>query len=565
MNFSDAITNAKNLAKNYFGERKEYELQFNHEEDNCWYIDFPNWGFSHHNLMMVSGADKLCAFLSDDDKFTYVKVIPAKKEEDHPGYAKLVQKSHSLFGGSTYQVTGLEGFDREIWLCPVTLFVLGEYPKYIYLKKNEKPTPKSDSTPKPDNLSEANNTPESDSTRECGSEPKVSNTPKAGSTSEADNTSKADAVKSETSEASKPSADGKKAHIYNLIIVDESGSMYQLREATMSGVNETISTIRSAQEEFADTQEHFLTLVTFDSGSHRPDVRTLIDCLPIGEVKDFNDYMPSGGTPLYDAMGQSLSALHARIKDDDDATAVVTVLTDGLENSSHEWNAHRLRQLIEQLKEQGWSFSYMGSAHNVKEVTDLLAIENVVEFSHDQLGAASTWEREQSSRRAYYRKMGEIYSSGVALSKEEMLKQKRGFAESYYENRITPDRITSLQPNEVFVFGSNAQGNHGGGAAAFAMHNFGAVWGQGEGMQGQSYAIPTMEGIDSLQAAVWRFIDYADSHPDKRFLVTRIGCGIAGYHVDEIAPLFKPCIKLENVSLPADFWKVLGLDMGFNY
>lgn len=285
MNFSDAIMNAKNLAKNYFGERKEYELQFNHEEDNCWYIDFPNWGFSHHNLMMVSGADDLCAFLSDDDRFAYVKVIPAKKEEDHPGYAKLVQKTHSLFGGSTYQVTGLEGFDRDIWLCPVTLFVLGEYPKYIYLKKNEKPTPKSDSTPRPDNLSEANNTPESDSTRECGSEPKVSNTPKAGSTSEADNTSKADAVKSETSEASKPSADGKKAHIYNLIIVDESGSMYQLREATMSGVNETVSTIRSAQEEFADTQEHFLTLVTFDSGSHRPDVRTLIDCLPIGEVK----------------------------------------------------------------------------------------------------------------------------------------------------------------------------------------------------------------------------------------------------------------------------------------
>ena len=519
MNFSDAITNAKNLAKNYFGERKEYELQFNHEEDNCWYIDFPNWGFSHHNLMMVSGADKLCAFLSDDDKFAYVKVIPAKKEEDHPGYAKLVQKSHSLFGGSTYQVTGLEGFDREIWLCPVTLFVLGEYPKYIYLKKNEKPTPKSD------------NQPETDST------PKADNLSETGNQTEAANAPKADAAKPEPS---KPSANGK-AHIYNLIIVDESGSMSQLREATMSGVNETISSIRSAQEEFGDTQEHFLTLVTFDSGGNRPDVRTLIDCQPIGEVKDFNDYMPSGCTPLYDAMGQSLSTLHARIKADDDASAVVTVLTDGLENSSHEWNAHRLRQLIEQLKEQGWSFSYMGSAHNVKEVTDLLAIENVVEFSHDQLGAASTWEREQSSRRAYYRKMGEIYSSGVCLSKEEMLKQKRGFAESYYENRITPDRITSLQPNEVFVFGSNAQGNHGGGAAAFAMHNFGAVWGQGEGMQGQSYA------------------------PGKRFLVTRIGCGIAGYRVSEIAPLFKPCIKLENVSLPADFWKVLGLDMGFNY
>ena len=312
MNFSDAITNAKNLAKNYFGERKEYELQFNHEEDNCWYIDFPNWGFSHHNLMMVSGADKLCAFLSDDDKFAYVKVIPAKKEEDHPGYAKLVQKSHSLFGGSTYQVTGLEGFDREIWLCPVTLFVLGEYPKYIYLKKNEKPTPKSD------------NQPETDST------PKADNLSETGNQTEAANAPKADAAKPEPS---KPSANGK-AHIYNLIIVDESGSMSQLREATMSGVNETISSIRSAQEEFGDTQEHFLTLVTFDSGGNRPDVRTLIDCQPIGEVKDFNDYMPSGCTPLYDAMGQSLSTLHARIKADDDASAVGTVLTDGLENSS---------------------------------------------------------------------------------------------------------------------------------------------------------------------------------------------------------------------------------------
>ena len=517
MNFSDAITNAKNLARNYFGDKKEYELQFNHEEDNCWYIDFPNWGFSHHNLMMVSGADELCAFLSDDDKFTYVKVIPAKKEEDHPGYAKLVQKSHSLFGGSTYQVTGLEGFSRDIWLCPVTLFVLGEYPKYIYLKKSDKPK---------ENADIASNTAES---------PPDTTQSKAG---------------------------GRKAHIYNLIIVDESGSMYPLRESTMSGVNETISTIRSAQEEFGDTQDHFLTLVTFDSGGGRQDVRTLVDCRPIADVQDFSDYRPSGCTPLYDAMGQSLTALQARIKDDSDASAVVTVLTDGLENASHEWNAHRLRQFIEQLKEQGWSFSYMGSAHNVKEVTDLLSIENVVEFSHDHLGASSTWEREQSSRRSYYRKMGEVYSSAHPdMSKEEMLEKKKAFAENYYEQRVTPEHITSLGPDEVFVFGSNVQGHHGGGAAAFAMQNFGAVWGQGEGMQGQSYGIPTMEGLANLQKAVFRFIDYADCHPGKRFLVTAIGCGIAGYRVEDIAPLFKGCIKLENVSLPASFWKVLGLNM----
>ena len=122
-----------------------------------------------------------------------------------------------------------------------------------------------------------------------------------------------------------------KARIYNLIIVDESGSMSHLRESTLSGINETISTIHSAQEEFAATQKHTLTLVTFDSGSNRPDVRTMIDNQPISEVKEFKDYMPNGCTPLYDAMGQSLTHLHDRIKDDKDATAVVTVLTDGLE------------------------------------------------------------------------------------------------------------------------------------------------------------------------------------------------------------------------------------------
>ena len=123
------------MAHSVFGKRDEYHLQFNHEEDGLWYVDFPNWPFDHHNLLMVAGADKLCAFLSDDDKYAYVDVIPAKKEEDHPGYAKLIQKDHSLTGGSTYQVTGLDGFNRDIWLCPVTLFVLGKYPKYMYIKK----------------------------------------------------------------------------------------------------------------------------------------------------------------------------------------------------------------------------------------------------------------------------------------------------------------------------------------------------------------------------------------------------------------------------------------------
>ena len=352
-----------------------------------------------------------------------------------------------------------------------------------------------------------------------------------------------------------------KARIYNLIIVDESGSMSHLREATLSGINETIGTIKSAQKEFAETQEHTLTLVTFDSDSNRPDVRTMIDNQSIVEVKEFRDYMPRGCTPLYDAMGQSLTKLHAAIKGDVDASAVVTVLTDGLENASREWDAQSLRKLIEQLKEEGWSFSYMGSAHNVKEVTDLLSIENVVEFSHDQLGAAHTWGRERSSRRAYYQRMSEAYTMRERYSDDEIMEEKRRYAKEYYSPRVTPPVVRHLEENEIFVFGSNANGYHGGGAAAVAMHNFGAVWGQGEGLQGKSYAIPTMEGLEKLKEAVDRFTDFADQHQELRFLVTMIGCGSAGYSPREIAPLFKGCIYLENVALPSGFWKVLGLKM----
>ena len=356
---------------------------------------------------------------------------------------------------------------------------------------------------------------------------------------------------------------GNKAHIYNLIIVDESGSMSHLRESTLSGINETIQIIRSSQEEYSKTQEHRLTLVTFDSGSNRPDVRTMIDNEPILAVKEFKQYWPKGCTPLYDAMGQSLTQLHQCIKDDEDATAVVTVLTDGLENSSKEWNAYRLRNLIEQLKEEGWSFSYMGSAHNVKEVTDLLSIENVVEFSHDQLGSGNTWRRERSSKMAYYEKMNALYSMQCDMSSDERRMRKRQFASEYYSQRVTPEHVEELKENEIFVFGSNSNGLHDNGAALQALRCFGAIQGQGEGLQGKSYAIPTIDAkkMEDLIDAVNRFIAFAKEHPELRFLVTKLECGSKGYQPSVIASLFEDCITLENVALPAEIWNCLGLKM----
>lgn len=124
------------------------------------------------------------------------------------------------------------------------------------------------------------------------------------------------------------------------------------------------------------------------------------------------------------------------------------------------------------------------------------------------------------------------------------------------KTQFTPDFITELKENEIFVFGSNLQGMHGGGAARLAYEKFGAIWGQGVGLQGQSYGIPTMHGgVDAIKPYVDEFIEFARSHPEMTFLVTRIGCGIAGFRDEEIAPLFKECIEIDNVILPRSFVK----------
>lgn len=122
--------------------------------------------------------------------------------------------------------------------------------------------------------------------------------------------------------------------------------------------------------------------------------------------------------------------------------------------------------------------------------------------------------------------------------------------------KFTPENITSLGEDEVFVFGSNLAGMHGGGAARVALERFGAKMGQGVGMQGQSYAIPTMQGgIETIKPYVDEFIELAREWDQTTFYVTRIGCGIAGFKDSEIAPLFTEAMELYNVRLPESFVK----------
>ncbi len=123
---------------------------------------------------------------------------------------------------------------------------------------------------------------------------------------------------------------------------------------------------------------------------------------------------------------------------------------------------------------------------------------------------------------------------------------------------FTPDRISTLAPGEVFVFGSNLEGLHGGGAARIACDKFGAEWGVGVGMTGQCYAIPTMQGgVETIRPYTDEFIAYARIHPEYKFYVTRIGCGIAGFRDEEIAPLFRAALSVHNIILPKSFYQVI--------
>ena len=123
---------------------------------------------------------------------------------------------------------------------------------------------------------------------------------------------------------------------------------------------------------------------------------------------------------------------------------------------------------------------------------------------------------------------------------------------------IASDSIDTLEKDEIFVFGSNLAGHHMGGAARVANIKFGAEWGVGVGLTGQSYAIPTMQGgVETIRPYVDEFIEFANQHQNMKFLVTRIGCGIAGFNDEEIAPLFRKALPVSNIYLPQKFYDIL--------
>ena len=350
-----------------------------------------------------------------------------------------------------------------------------------------------------------------------------------------------------------------KIKIFNLIILDKSGSMRVIRNAAVDGFNDVLEGIRVAQAE-SELQEHYVSLLTFCDCKKE----YVYDCVPVNEVRNLTlrDYNPCCNTPLFDAMGMALSNLVSKVENEKHSTVAVTIITDGEENASREYNGESIKAFVDKLqKELDWKFSYIGTNQDVEAIADSLAIRERRRFEYSEDGMRQAWKAErQSKMRTYFNINVDIAEDKTAPLTNEELSERKGkikeMLEKLYSNndRTTPHNISFLENNQIFVFGSNEHGRHGGGAAYTAVKKFGAIMGQGEGLQGQSYAIPTMEGIDSMRKAIDRFIEYAKEHPELTFLVTRIGCGIAGYREEEVAPLFAEAKDISNIYLPSGFW-----------
>ncbi|MBO7603342.1 MAG: VWA domain-containing protein [Bacteroidales bacterium] len=177
-------------------------------------------------------------------------------------------------------------------------------------------------------------------------------------------------------------------NIYNVIILDESGSMSSIYRPTIQSMNEVISGIRKNQKEFPD-QRHYVTIVTFE-GNGPEGVKTRRDRVPIQTVEDFSemDYCPGGCTPLYDAMGLTLNHLESVILPEDKVMA--TVITDGYENSSREYSGKTVKALVSRLREKGWVLAYIGANQDAVEVARELNIKNALNFEATPEGMSKT-------------------------------------------------------------------------------------------------------------------------------------------------------------------------------
>lgn len=193
-----------------------------------------------------------------------------------------------------------------------------------------------------------------------------------------------------------------KHQVNNLIILDESGSMSAIKKQVISGFNEIVQTVKAIEKKYSE-QEHFISFVTFNGLG----VTEHLFNVPVKNLQmiDENSYIPCATTPLYDAMGFSFSKLEKLLDDSINYDVLVTVFTDGEENSSKEFSGMAIKEKIEELKGKRWTFTYTGTDHDVHRAAKSLSIKNVVKFTSDQAAMKEVFENESAARFNYSAKI----------------------------------------------------------------------------------------------------------------------------------------------------------------
>ena len=222
-----------------------------------------------------------------------------------------------------------------------------------------------------------------------------------------------------------------KMKVFNVIILDKSGSMSSIARQAINGVNETIGSIKSAQEKNPD-QEHIVTLVAFCGC----EMKTIYDNTPVAEVRTLTDrdYRPCCMTPLYDAIGATISRVHTLKSKETESLALVTIITDGYENASHEFTHSSIRALIESYKEQGWQFTYIGADHDVESVSFSLSIDHHLQFDKTEAGTKAMFCKMSNSRDRWLNKVKRLkneYGSLATPQAKDELNDVNG--EEYFE------------------------------------------------------------------------------------------------------------------------------------
>ena len=194
----------------------------------------------------------------------------------------------------------------------------------------------------------------------------------------------------------------KKHQVHNLIILDESGSMESIKTAIIQGFNELVQTIQGIEKQFPE-QEHFISFVSFNGLGQK--LLHFID--PASKLKQIDDktYKPNASTPLFDAMGFSINKLKQSLQGQTDFNVLVTILTDGEENASKEFSGNDIKKLVEELKQNRWTFTYIGTDQDVKKIAISLSINNTMLFEKNEAGIRKMFMKEQNSRANYSRKI----------------------------------------------------------------------------------------------------------------------------------------------------------------